>query len=490
MVGCTGSTRRRPDVECSDEGTTDSGAGWRRFRGSHESVLSGLSGLEQNAETLGDVVMGDDPSAAELTEAYQDEFGPIPTPSAVSAASALLVGFAFLMIGNGLGGSVVGIRAELENFNTVATGLIMAAYFGGFLVGSRLAFRLLGNVGHIRVFTALASLASTVALIQAIAVFPLLWAPARFLTGLCMAGLFVVAESWLNDIATPETRGRLLASYMIVSMGGMAIGQFLLTIADPRDVTLFIVASVLVSLAVLPIALSTTSAAPLAEPEPMSLRELLAIVPTGVTSMFFVGTAAGTLLGMGAVYATRVGLSSNQTAVFLTAPIVGAVAFQWPMGILADRFPRRGLIALGAVAAAVAPLVMTQLSDSSLAGTLVLFVVGGTMFPLYSLTIAYTNDWIPVSKMVAASSSLVMVNGAGAVVGPLLTAVLFHQFGTGAYYFVLAAAHGLLAVYIGYRIVAKDALPLESQRAWVPLSSRSTGAVAVVTRPLRVRQKP
>ncbi len=440
--------------------------------------------------TPGDLMTGCGPSATELTDAHEAKFGPIPTPSPVSAASALLVGVALLMIGNGLGGSVVGIRAELENFNTVAIGLIMAAYFGGFLVGSRLAFRLLGQVGHIRVFTALASLASTVALIQAIAVFPMLWAPARFLTGLCMAGLYVVAESWLNDIATPETRGRLLAGYMIVSMGGLAVGQFLLAIADPRDVTLFIVASVLVSLAVLPVALSTTSAPPITKPEPMSLRELLAVVPTGVVSMFLIGTAAGTMFGMGAVYATRVGLSSNQTAVFLTSPIVGAVAFQWPIGILADRFPRRSLIALVAIAATIIPIVMTQVSDSSLAGTLVLFVLGGTMFPLYSLTIAYTNDWIPVSKMVAASSSLVMANGAGAVVGPLLTAVLFAQFGTGVYYFVLAAAHGLVVVYVGYRIMVKGPMPMDRQRAWVPFSSRSTGAVAMITRPLSVRQKP
>lgn len=427
--------------------------------------------------------------ATDLTEAHTDEFGPVPTPSPVSAASALLVGITFLMIGNGLGGSVVGIRAELESFNTLTTGLIIAAYFGGFLVGSRLAFRLLSNVGHIRVFTALASLASTMVLVQAIAVVPLLWIPTRFLTGLCMAGLYVVAESWLNDVATPETRGRLLAGYMIVSMGGVAIGQFLLVTADPRDVTLFVVSSVLVSLAVLPIALSTTSAPPIAQPEPMSLRELMAVVPTGVTCMFFVGTAAGTLLGMGAVYATRVGLSTNETAVFLTAPIVGAVAFQWPMGMLADRLPRRGLIAFGAIAAAIAALAMTLVPDSSFIGTIVMFVVGGTMFPLYSLTVAYTNDWIPVPKMVAASSSLVLVNGAGAVVGPLLTAVLFTQFGTAVYFLVLAASHALIAAYVAYRIMVKDPMPLDRQRAWVPLSSRSTAAVAVVTRPLRVRQK-
>lgn len=429
-------------------------------------------------------------TAAETIPQDRDEYGPVPTPSAASAAAALLIGFAFLMIGNGLSGSVIGVRAELEGFNTVATGVIMAAYFGGFLIGSQLAFRLLGNVGHIRVFTALASLASTVALVQSLAVVPYVWVPARFITGLCMAGLYVVAESWLNDIAAPETRGRILASYMVVSMGGMAVGQLLLTVADPLDVTLFIIASVLVSLAVLPIALSTTSAPPITTPEPMSLRELLAEVPTGVVSMFLIGTSAGTLLGMGAVYATRIGMSPSATAVFLTAPILGAVVFQWPVGIMADRLPRRGLIAVCAMVGVVLSLTMSLLDARSTAGTAVMFLLGGVMFPLYSLTIAYTNDWIPVSKMVAASSSLVMINGAGAVIGPLLTAGLFVTVGTGAYFFVLAGAHGLIATYVGHRILVKDALPMDRQRAWVPLSSRGIGALAAATRPIRVRAKP
>ncbi len=407
--------------------------------------------------------------------------------SATSAASALLVGMAFLMVGNGLGASVVGIRAELESFNGLATGVIMAAYFGGFLVGSRLAIRLLAAVGHVRVFAALASLASTVALIQAIAVFPVVWGPARFVTGMCMAGLYVVAESWLNDIATPETRGRILAAYMVVSMGGIAIGQALLVTASALDVTLFIVASVLISAAVLPVSLSTTSAPPITTPEPMSMRELVGVVPTGVVSMLFIGTSAGVLFGMGAVYATRSGLTSNQTALFLFAPIVGAVVFQFPLGILSDRVPRRGLLGVVALAATMIALVLSTLDVTSAAGTTAMFLLGGMMFPLYSLAIAYTNDWIPNSKMVAASSSLVMINGAGAILGPLLTAGLF-LVTDQAFFFLIAAAHGLMAIYIGWRILVRDALPIERQRPWVPVSSRATSAISVLARPVRRRR--
>lgn len=406
----------------------------------------------------------------------------------ISASATLLIGFGFLMIGNGLAGSVLGIRAELEAFNTIATGAIMAAYFGGFLVGSKAAIRLVGNVGHVRVFAAFASLASTVSLIQAVAVHPAVWAPTRFITGVCMAGIYVVAESWLNDLATPRTRGRLLASYMIVSMGGIAIGQLLLVTASTLDVTLFIVASVLISVSVLPISLSTTSTPPIVEPEPMSLRDLLSVAPTGVISMFFIGMGAGVLLGMGAVYATRIGLDSRETAVFLGAPIIGAVVFQFPLGYLSDIVPRRGLLAIVSMSGVLVSLALTLVEQSSAIGTLFMFLLGGCMFPLYSLSIAYTNDWIPVSKMVAASSSLVMVNGAGAVIGPLLAAGLLGV-SDSSFFYILAVTHGVIATYVGYRILVKEAPPTSSQRPWAPISSRATSVISELAKPVRVRRR-
>ncbi len=436
---------------------------------------------EMNAE------LGDDPAVVPNPAATDDPWIEAHV-GAASAASALLLGMGLLMVGNALGGSVIGIRAELEAFNTLATGAIMAAYFGGFLIGSRLAMRLLAQVGHVRVFAALASLASTVALVQAIAVHPLVWGPTRFITGMCMAGLYVVAESWLNDIARPETRGRILAAYMVVSMGGVAIGQALLVTASALDVTLFIVASVLISMAVIPISLSTSHAPTKATPEPMSLSEMVRIVPTGMISMLFVGVSAGVLFGMGPVFATRSGLTSNQTALFLFAPILGAVVFQFPLGIISDRVPRRGLLAVVATTAAVIALGLTRLDVTSTTGTAAMFLLGGAMFPLYSLAIAYTNDWIPDSQRVAASSSLVMINGTGAILGPLAAAVLF-SVSDDAFFYLIAAAHALMATYIGWRIMVKDALPMDRQEAWVPLSSRATAAISVLARPVRKRDR-
>ena len=183
------------------------------------------------------------------------------------------------MAGNGLQGSLIGVRSETEGFSVTVAGFVMAAYFAGFLFGSRVAESLIANVGHIRVFAGLASMASTAVLIHALFIDPITWGLMRFVTGLCMAGLYVTEESWLNDLATNATRGRLLSRYMIVTMGGMTIGQFLLDVADPDGVKLFLLASVLVSASLIPVVLSASSNPPLVVPERMSLRELACIVP-------------------------------------------------------------------------------------------------------------------------------------------------------------------------------------------------------------------
>ncbi len=435
------------------------------------------------------LIENDAPLDGDSTEHGREEIEiPTPSPSPARAASALLFAMLLLMIGNGLQGSLIGIRAELEGFSTLWTGLTMTGYFAGFLLGTGVAFRWLGDVGHIRVFAALASTASTAALIHAIAVTPMVWVGMRFLTGLCMSGLYVVAESWLNDSATTETRGRLLAAYMIVSMGGIGLGQFLLGTADPTATTLFVVTSVLISAAVVPISLSTSSAPPVELPEPMALRELVREVPTGVISMFAVGAAVGILIGLGPVYATRAGLSPSAVAVFVGASVAGAVVFQFPLGQLSDRAPRRGLMAAMTVAGTTIALTLGMIPAGSFVATALMFGLGGIAFPLYSLTVAYTNDWIPRSKMVGASTLLVRINGAGAVAGPLAATAVFITIGDRGFFPLIAVTYGIVSVYLLWRILVKDALPIERQRRWVPLPSRGSIAIHSIAR--RRRNEP
>lgn len=407
-----------------------------------------------------------------------------PLKTSVAAATwALFVGLAFVMVGNGLNGSVLGVRSEAEGFSLAVTGVIMAAYFAGFLVGSAYAEAALKKVGHIRVFAALASSASSVVLVQAISVQPITWGVTRFLFGACMAGLYVVVESWLNDLATNRTRGRLLSVYMIVSMGGVAVGQLLLNIKDSSGFALFIIVSVLISLSLVPVTLSASSAPPLAVPEPMGFKALFVRTPTGLTASFFTGAGTGALLGMGAVYASQVGMTAGRISLFLAAPMFGALAFQWPVGWLADRLPRRGVLFAVALATAVIPLLALAVSEQSDIAIVAMFLIGGAMFPFYSLTIAYANDWLKAEEILGASGTLVRVNGTGAIFGPIVAAALMAGISPRLFFWTITGVYGVLSVFIFVRIMSRDALPKERQRRWVPFPARAlSGAANLIPR--------
>lgn len=396
------------------------------------------------------------------------------TPSRTAASWSLFAGIALLMIGNGLQGSLLGIRSEIEGFSTAATGAVMTCYFIGFLAGSRTATKALNSVGHIRVFAALASMASTATLVHALTVTPITWGLMRFTTGLCMAGLYVVVESWINGLATNATRGRLLALYMVVTMGGIATGQFLLNLADPKGFELFVIASVLVSLSLVPVSLSGTSAPPNRLAEPMSIRDLAKVVPTGLTVSALVGMAHGSLLGMGAVYATRAGLSPLQLAIFMGAPMVGGVALQYPIGAISDRVPRRGVMFFVAIGATLSAALLLVTPPAGIVTYLLMFAVGGFSFPLYSLGVAYTNDWIKPEQALAASSTLVTTNGLGAIMGPVMVAGLLLVLGTSTFFISLIVTHGGIAAYLAYRIVARDPLPTDRQGPFIPIPARAS----------------
>lgn len=399
----------------------------------------------------------------------------------------LFVGLGLLMMGNGLNGAIIGIRSTNEGFSVTVTGVIMAGYFAGFLIAPTLVVRMIPSVGHIRVFAGLASTASSVVLIHAIAVFPVSWTLMRFIFGFCMSGLYVVIESWLGEMSTPANRGRTLAIYMIVTMTGIGVGQLLIAVADPNNFTLFIVASVLVSMALVPITLTATTKAPVVSvPEPVSVRELFGVVPTGVISSFVSGSSAGILFGLAAVYATSIGLSLDRTAFFLIAPMIGAVIFQFPIGRLSDKISRRTVIFAVAVGGMGIAAVLMLLPQQSILVPVLMVGLGGMMFPLYSLVVSYTLDWTEDSKIIGASGTLVRINGAGALIGPLVAAPLMSNFGARWFFWSLTIAFGVVVLYVGYRLVAKDALPIERQKSFVPFPARAGAqAIGLVVKPVR-----
>ena len=402
--------------------------------------------------------------------------------AAIAATWALLLGMALLMVANGLQASLVGLRATLEGFSTTTTGLVMSGFYLGFMLGSILTPMALRRVGHVRVFAALAALGSVAALVHAVFVEPVSWTLMRILTGLCFAGLYVVAESWLNDRATNQTRGQLLSVYVVISLGGMGVGQLLLNVASVRGFELFILASVLVSVAVVPILLSAGPTPAFTASSRLGLRRLYALSPLGVIGTMGTGLANGVLVGMGAVFGNQAGMSAAQISLFMGAMFLGGVLLQWPIGRLSDRFDRRLVITLVTFLAALAAVGGIAVSGVSETG-LFLFIalLGGSSLPLYSLCIAHANDHLEPSQMVAASASLVLVMGIGASLGPLTAGAIMSAVGPNGYFWCLAAVHGVIGVFALYRMAARPALPLDDQAPLVPITSQASPVAASVT---------
>ncbi len=360
----------------------------------------------------------------------------------------------------------------------------MASYYVGFLLGSRIAPKTMERVGHVRVFAALASLASASPLVHSVFVDPLLWGAMRFVFGFCMAGLYVVAESWLNQAATNQTRGRLLSVYMLVMMGGLGAGQFLIGIAAPTGFKLFVLASLLVSLAVVPISLSQGKAPAFHAPETLSATKLWQLAPLGVVGGIGAGLTSGALVGIGPVYATRVGFSSTEVAWVIGAALAGSLLWQWPIGLMSDRVPRRRAVLLIAALGALVAAAGAQSSTPSLRDLLVvMFFLGGLTFPMYSVVLSHINDIISYNQAVAASSLYVFVSGLGAIAGPLLAALALEGIGVPGFFVVIGGAHALVAIYTLFRItVTPAAVSRDEQTPWRPFPARAGVVLARLTK--------
>jgi len=372
----------------------------------------------------------------------------------------LLAGMLLLMLGAGLQGTLLSIRAISEGFTTMITGVVMSCYFLGYIGGSIATPRLVHRVGHIRVFAAFTAVASVTILLQVMLIDPFSWAALRLVSGFCFAGIYIVAESWLNAHATNENRGSLLAVYMLVLYVGLGGGQFLLNAADPLGPILFIAISVTISLAVVPMTLSVQSAPQYDIPHAIHYRDLFRASPLGASGVMVSGVVTGTVFSMGPVYAQLVGLGIADTATFMGMSILAAVITQLPIGKWSDRIDRRTVLIVICIVGGVAALLASLFGHLSKA---LLFVLaasfGGIALTIYSLAVSHINDHLQPSQMVDASGTVVLLNGIGAAAGPLICAVLLQFYGAPAYFAYLSILVLGLAVYGLYR---------KSQRAPVP----------------------
>lgn len=393
----------------------------------------------------------------------------------------LLLGLMLLMLGNGLQATLLGVRGALEGFGPQEMAVVMSAYFLGFLAGSRLAPGMIGRVGHVRVFAALGSLISAVLILYPTLVHPVAWAGLRVLIGFCFAGVYVVTESWLNDQATNETRGQTLSLYLIVQMVGIITAQGMITLADPGGFLLFVIPSVLVSLAFAPILLTVSVAPAFQSTKPMTLRALFSISPLGMMGAFLLGGVFGAQFGMAPVFATESGLSLGQIAVFVGTIYVGGLVCQYPLGWLSDRLDRRVMILALSVFCGIAMTGAFFIGNVYVALLVAAFIMGGGSHALYALFIAHTNDVLEPADMAAASGGLIFVNGLGAVAGPLIVGALMGAVGPSGYFLYLAVLLAAIALYTMWRMSQRTGLPVEETAPITPITPIATTVVLEAT---------
>ena len=369
----------------------------------------------------------------------------------------LLMGVMLLMVGNGIQGTLLGIRGNLEGFTTYQLSYIMAAYFLGFLFGSWSAPRMIRRVGHVRVFAALGSLISAILVIYPVYPDWVVWTVLRVFAGFCFSGIYITAESWINNTASNDTRGQALSAYMIVQMIGIIASQVLLNLPDPTGFALFILPSVLVSLAFMPILLAPTPAPAFDSTRRISFARLFRISPLGCVGMLLTGGIFSAMFGMASVWGAQEGLSLSEISIFVGALYVGGLLLQYPIGWASDRMDRRKLIMGLSVVASVVMLLTAflPLPFAVLIGVAV--ILGGITNPVYALLIAHTNDFLTREQMAGASAGLIFLNGFGAIFGPTSTGWMMEQVGPSGFFLYIGVLYAGLAGYALFRMTRRAA---------------------------------
>ncbi|MBP7240954.1 MFS transporter [Amaricoccus sp.] len=387
---------------------------------------------------------------------------------------ALLLGMLLLLLGNGLQTTVLGIRGSIEGFNAETMSYVMSGYFVGFLAGSYRAPGMIRRVGHVRVFAALASLISAAFILYPAVPEPLAWTAMRMIVGFCFAGVYVVAESWLNAASTNETRGQTLSLYMLTQIVGIIASQAFVTLADPSGYALFIVMSVLVSVAFTPILLTPVAAPAYQAGKRMSLGELFRISPLGCVGTFLLGGVFAGIFSMSSVFGAEKGLSVSQIALFVAISYTGGLVFQFPIGWVSDRMDRRllimGLTAFGAVFTFAGMFFTGHIAAVMAIG----FVLGAVANPLYALIIAYTNDFLDAADMAAASGGLLFIHGVGAAIGPILIGSVMQLFGADAFFAFVGGCLALIATYAAWRMTQRAAPTAAETSSYAPMLATAT----------------
>ncbi len=386
----------------------------------------------------------------------------------------ILLGAAIVMVGYGLIVTLLPVRARLEGFGQTAIGFMGSAYFFGFVVGCVVGPVVVKAVGHIRAFAGFAGLVAALALTFPLIVDPWAWTALRGVSGLCLAVVYMVIESWLNEQATNRTRGVVLSVYVIVGNVATIAGQQMIGVYDVAGLALFTLCGIILILSLVPVSLS-----PAPEPSPipsarLRIARLYRLSPTGFIGCVMVGLADGAFWTFGPVFAQDRGLPISEIALFMGAFMAGGSISQWPLGWLSDRIDRRWVIAACAGGSVGTGLALGfWLPPEPWMGFALALLHGGFMLPLYPLCIAHSNDFAPNEEMVEVSSGLLLLYASGAAAGPFVLGPVMEAFGPGSLFIMIAITFGALAAFALYRVIVHRVAGADTRGRFAPVPRSS-----------------
>lgn len=390
----------------------------------------------------------------------------------------MLAGMGIVLVGAGLLGTVLPVRANLEGFSEFAIGIVMSAYYVGFIVGTVWCGWIIRRVGHIRGFATFAALATVCILAHGMFVTPWVWTVLRALVGASLIGIYITVESWLNERADRSNRGSILAIYEMVGMGALAAGQFLITVGDLMTTLPFLLAAGLFAFGLIPVAMTRLPEPVLGESSRLTIGALFRLSPVAVAGTLAGAAAAGAFFSLGPLYAQKIGLAESEIAAYMSAALIGGALLQWPIGGLSDRVDRRLVIGGTSLAAGAAALIIVLLGDRGLASLLVTsFLFGGTMLVLYALCVAHANDLLPQAQFLDAARGFNFLYGIGAAAAPVIIGALMTRFGPDSLYLSSAALLAGLGVFALFRALLYRVVPVETREEFVAVVTPSAEAL-------------
>ena len=385
---------------------------------------------------------------------------------------SLLLAVTILLIGSGLQGTLLSLRARLEGFPDTIIGLVMSAFFVGYVVGAYVCPRLIRDVGYIRAFSVFAAIASAAMIIHGLVIDPVVWWALRIISGICVVGLYMIVESWLNSLIKDHPkRGTLFSVYMMTTLVALAAGQYLLLVYSTETLAIFALGAIFFILSLVPIAVTRLTQPQTVTIPKMMLRKLFQRSPLGTVGSFCHGLINGAFWGMGALYAKGIGFDTASIAMFISSMIFGGVLLQYPIGHQSDLHDRRTVLMLTAViAAGIAWLVYLLQPDSRfvLLGLVLLF--GGFSFSLYAISVAHAQDQVEMDLVLDATRTLLLLNGIGAAIGPILAGLLMQWLSHNALMLFFALVLSTMGVFGIYRLFVGEHMPTEDQEAFMPIT--------------------